>query len=254
MYIVLSLLVSCLMVASAALQLALWHFWALYPVYCFVIFKAVDGIPFWRLNESKLANFLTKMFIFGGLPWYYLIIIIVSIVWWQADSKAWLYHFADSAWRLLAPAFDKPDLVFSTLINTEHADFSQRAKLMYSLFLLFFFLVSPFFFGIYSWRRSCGGGRLRDFKEVTNKDIIAALFIFALCAYVVRYGPLNWDFFDCGEKCADVGARMAARGNYSLARFYTLFPGMMGFLLSCLYVIFHLVFEPKEISGDWSEL
>jgi len=145
MYIVLSFLVSFLMVICATLQLALWQFWVLYPIYCFVVFKAVDGIPFWRLNESKLANFLTKMFFFGGLPWYYLIIIIVNIVWWQAGSKAWLYHFADSAWRLLAPALDKPDLVFSTLINTEHADFSQKAKLMYSLFLLFFLLISPFF-------------------------------------------------------------------------------------------------------------
>lgn len=254
MYIALSLLVSCLMMASAALKLALWQFWMLYPIYCFVIFKAVDGIPFWRLNESKLANFLTKMFFFGGLPWYYLIIIIVNILWWQADSKVWLYHFADSAWRLLAPAFYKPDLVFFTLINTEYADFSQKAKLIYSLFLLFFLLISPFFFGIYSWRRSCGAVHLRNVKEVTSKDVIVYSLMLVLFSFLVGLGPINWDFSGCGAKCADAGARMAARGSYSLIRFYILYPGLMGFLLSCLYAIFQLVFEPKEISGDWSEL
>lgn len=214
----------------------------------------MDGIPFWQLNESKLVSFLTKMFFAGGLPWYYLIIIIVNIVWWQADSKVWLYYFADSAWRLLAPAFDKPDLVFSTLIHTEHADFSQKAKLMYSLFLLFFLLTSPLFFGIYSWRRSCGGGRLRDVMEVTVKDLFGVFFIFSLFAFVVSFGPINWDFSGCGAQCADAGAKMAARGSYSLVRFYTLFPGAMGFLLACLYIIFQLVFEPKEVSGDWGEL
>ncbi len=254
MYVALSLLVSCLMVASAALQLALWQFWILYPVYCFVIFKAVDGIPFWRLNESKLANFFTKMFFFGGLPWYYLTIIIVNIVWWQVDSKAWLYHFADSAWRLLAPVFDKPDLVFSTLINTEYADFSQKAKLMYAVFLYFFLFSTPFLIGIYSWRRSCGGKRLRDVKEVTSKDLLVAIFLFFLGVFVVGFGPINWDFSGCGARCADAGARMAAGGSYSLIRFYIVFPVFMGFLQTLLYVIFHLVFEPKEISGDWSEL
>lgn len=242
------------MVASATLQLALWQFWALYPIYCFVIFKAVDGIPFWQLSESKFVSFLTKIFALGGLAWYYFIIVGVNIVWWQVDSKVWLYHFADGAWRLLAPVFDKPDLVFSTLIHTEHADFSQKAKLMYGLFLLFFLLTFPFYFGLYSWRRSRGVGRLRDVKEVTYKDFIAYPFIFFIFAFMIHFGPINWDFSGCGAKCANVGARMAARGSYSLATFYTLFPGGMVSLLACLYVLFQLVFEPKEISGDWSEL
>lgn len=98
------------------------------------------------------------------------------------------------------------------------------------------------------------GGRLRDVMEVTVKDLFGVFFIFSLFAFVVSFGPINWDFSGCGAKCADAGAKMAARGSYSLVRFYTLFPGAMGFLLACLYIIFQLVFEPKEVSGDWSEL
>lgn len=158
MYIVLAMAFGCLMLVSAVFCMDVWVFWSLYPFYFYTAFKVIDGISFWRLDQSALARFAISAVNFGGAACYFLIAILVNLFWWLFEPHSLLYALADGVWRLLAPVMKNPDLVFNALYQTRHFDFSEKAKLMYGLSLLFFMLTLPGCFGLYSWWRFYRGG------------------------------------------------------------------------------------------------